>query len=147
MQQSYFLHMYSEGLVEATLKLITASVTQGISYTQCNHPSASLLNSNSNHLHAAESLQLTGHLWYADGPAAGAIAPFSQSFDLNEVVLSGGDVELHTGLIGFQYRSPAVPVLTIHHLEGSRSLSINISSLISVGKYNLMTPPHRPYGS
>lgn len=76
-------------------------------------------------MHAAEYLELTGHLWYADGAAAGAIAPFGQSFDLNEVVLSGGDLQLHTGLIGFQYSSPAVPVLTIHDLEESANQGVN----------------------
>lgn len=62
-------------------------------------------------------MELTGHLWYADGTAAGAIAPFGQSFDLNEVVLSRGDLQFQTGLIGFQYSGPLMPVLAIHNLE------------------------------
>ena len=72
-------------------------------------------------------LKLTGHLWYADGAAAGAVAPLGQSFDLNEVVLSGGDLQLHTGLIGFQYSSSALPVLPINNLEESADPGVNIS--------------------
>lgn len=71
--------------------------------------------------YAAEYLELTRHLWYEDGTAASAITPFSMNFDLNEVVFSRRDVQLHTGLIGFQYRSHSIPGLTIHNLvEGEK---------------------------
>lgn len=82
------------------------------------HLSHFLHNSSSSHLHAAEHLELTWHLWYAEGTAAAAVAPFSESFDLNEVVFTSGDLKLHTGFIGLQHRSHAVPGLMIHNLEG-----------------------------
>lgn len=66
--------------------------------------------------------ELTWHLWYADGTAAAALAPFAQSFDLNEVVFSSGDLKLHTGFIGLQHRSHAVPGLTIHNLQGKHGV-------------------------
>lgn len=71
----------------------------------------------SGHVHTTERLTLTGHLWYAHGAAAGAVAPFGQSFDLDQVVLSRGDVQLHTGLIGFPHSGHCVPVLTIQNLQ------------------------------
>lgn len=71
----------------------------------------------SGHVHTTERLTLTGHLWYAHGAAAGAVAPFGQSFDLDQVVLSRGDVQLHTGLIGFLHGGHCVPVLTIQNLQ------------------------------
>lgn len=76
-----------------------------------------LNNSRFNHLHAAEYSELTWHLWYANGTAAAAVAPFSHSFDLNEVVFSSRDLKLHTGFIGRQHRSHAVPGLAINNLE------------------------------
>lgn len=86
-----------------------------MSYTA--HSSHALFNSNFTHLHAAEDLEHTGHLWYADGATAGAIAPFGQSFDLNEVVFSRGYMQLHTGLIGLHYSGNSMPSLMINNLE------------------------------
>ena len=85
--------------------------------------------SNSNHVHAPECLKLTGHLWYADGATAGSVAPFGKRSDLNEVVLSRRDLQLHTCLIGFQNCSPAMPVLTIHNLVESMDPVVNTSFL------------------
>lgn len=65
-----------------------------------------------------KSLQeLTGLLWNVDGPTAGSIAPFAQSFDLNEVVVSKRDVQFHTGSTGLQNQGPTVPVGMIHNLN------------------------------
>lgn len=91
-------------------------MVRGISSTA--HLSPFLDNSSSNHVRAAECGELTRHVWYADGTAAAALAPFTQSFDLNEAVFSIGDLKLHTGFIGLQHRSHAVPGLTIHNLQG-----------------------------
>lgn len=88
----------SRGLVQATQK--ADKQYQSHTGLVTVHPSHFLHNSSCSHLHAAEHLELTRHLWYADGTATAAVAPFSQSFDLNEVGFSSGDLKLHTGFIG-----------------------------------------------
>lgn len=60
----------------------------------------------------------TGHLWYAQRAAAGAVAALGQSLDLDQVLphLPGGYLQLHAGPVGLQRRSGRVPVVTVPYL-------------------------------
>lgn len=72
---------------------------------------------------------LTGHLWYPDGATAAAIPSITQGFDLNEVVLTRGDLQRHAGPVGLHNAGLPKPVLTVQHLETGEGISWYLISI------------------
>lgn len=60
--------------------------------------------------------------WYpgdGDLPAAVAVAALSEGFDLDNVVLVGGQRQLDRGGVGLHDAGVAVPILLVQHLQGA----------------------------